>query len=131
MWHRPLRPYRRCTVPRGSPDRRGPRWRRTARARRASDQAGHDWSDSVDKHSDAALVRVEPVTLIELGLHRDTIEKKRIERHVINGRQLRKDLIESTFVILSKIRRGGHSEGQKISGASIDLLQHLCYVLAY
>ena len=75
-------------------------------------QAGDHRPYPVDKDGDAALIRVQAIRLVEVGIHRNTLQKKWVELCLMGMRQLGKNLVEGAIVGLAPIRRRQHSQYQ-------------------
>src|SRR3954464_15895006 len=60
--------------------------------------------DILDDDVDAGRGRMNAVCLVELGIGRDTVEKKRIERYAKFFRQIRINRIEARGIVRSVIR---------------------------
>src|SRR5438477_13040520 len=74
---------------------------------------------------------MEAIGLIEFRVHRHTLEKKRIERQMVEMCKLGKDLVERALVLLSPIWRGKHAEQQHLCAGSLNLTDHLIEIVAH
>ena len=77
------------------------------------------------------LVRMEAIGLVEFRFHRHTFEKEWIERQMMGARKLGEDRVESTFVLVSPIRRSEHPEKQYFRAGSLDLVDHLVEIITH
>ncbi len=72
---------------------------------------------------------MQSIRLIEVGLHRNSLEKERIKRNVAGLCQIGKDPVEGPVIGFAPVRRRQHAEKQHFGTNRLDLLDHFVEIV--